>query len=305
MSKVTRPSEDAMSSMQRFARALWLLQVIAMAIGLATLPNVANSRQPDAAVAAHPIVSLQFDDASGVLWKATPRALARSLNEGRTWQRVRLPASAQDGIASLAIPAGGGKTIYVATAGSGVLRSGDSGRTWQERNRGLPKDDVIALAAHSTQPRTVFAYVAHKGIFRSTNAGLTWQFFNRGPADRLVQFAHSNMPSKTGTGWLFAATSKGVRRAMTCHCKWQSAGQLSISFRTVANDAALPARIYAAARDGLFISPDGGDHWTRMRSPVAPITALESTSSGRLYGAINGKLIRSINRGVTWEFVAE
>jgi hypothetical protein len=113
------------------------------------------------------------------------------------------------------------------------------------------------------------------------------------------------MPSKTGTGWLFAATSKGVRRAMSCHCGWQSAGQLSFSFRAVENDAALPARVYAAARDGFFISPDGGDHWVRMRSPVAPITALESTSSGSLYGAINGKLIRSTNRGVTWEYISE
>lgn len=278
------------------------LQAIAVLLGLTTLVSVAKSRQPDAAVASNPIVSLQFDDASGMIWKATARSIAVSVNEGRTWQPVRLPASAQGNISSLTISAGVAKMVYVAVARSGVLRSHDDGRTWVAYRRGLPKSDVIALAAHSTQPRTVFAYVARIGFFHSTNAGVTWQFLNQGPTEPLVQFVHSNMPSKNGTGWLIAATSKGVRRAMICHCKWESAGQLPLSIGVVANDVVLPARVYAAARDGFFISPDGGNHWIRMQSPVAPITALESTSSGRLYGAINGRLIRSKNRGVTWEF---
>lgn len=281
------------------------LQAIAVLLGLATLVSDAKSRQPDAAVAWKPIVSLQFDDASGLIWKATARSIAVSANEGRTWQPVRLPAWAQGNIAFLTISAGVVKMVYVAVAGSGVLRSRDDGRTWVAHQQGLPKNDVIALSAHSTEPRTVYAYVARIGIFRSKDAGVTWQFLNHGPTEPLVQFVHSNMPSKTGAGWLLAATSKEVRHAIICHCKWQNAGQLPFSVNVVANDAVWPTRVYAAARDGFFISPDGGSHWIRMQSPVAPITALESTSSGRLYGAINGKLIRSKNRGVTWEYTAE
>lgn len=294
-----------MGTLQRNTRAILLLQAASVPFGLAVLQNLAKSRQQDIATAPPAIVSLQFDEAGGALWKATSRTLAVSLNEGRTWRSVRLLQSANVPIASLAVSAGGGRTIYVASTESGVLRSWDGGRTWTARSQGLPDANVVALAAHSTQPRTIYAYIPQKGIFRSTNAGGTWQFFNRAPAESLVQFAHTTRRSKTGTGWLFAATRKGVLRAMDCLCKWQSAGQLMLSFGAIANDPAWTARVYAAAQGGFFISPDGGDHWIRMRSPVAPITALASTSSGRLYGAINGKVIRSVDRGVTWEYIAE
>jgi len=292
-----------MGLMEQCTRRGRLLRAGIFLIGLAALPDAAESARSNGAET--PVVSLAFDDAGGVLWKATSRSIAQSINDGRTWRPVRLPASMQGNITSLTISSGTAKSIYVATRGSGVSRSLNGGRTWVASNQGLPAGEVIALAAHSTRPRTVYAYVAGIGIFRSTNAGATWQFFNRGPDAHLVQLAHSNMSSEVGRGWLFAATRRGVRRAMDCFCKWQNAGRVSVGFITVATDSAWPDRIYAGARDGFFISPDGGAHWVRMRSPVAPVTALASTLSGKLYGAINGKVIRSANRGVTWEYIAE
>jgi photosystem II stability/assembly factor-like uncharacterized protein len=295
--------ENAMSSRQQRERLILLFATITISIGLGTLLSVAEAGQPHAAAA--PIVGLEFDDVTGALWKATPRSLARSLNQGQTWTPVALPALAQGNLVALSISAGRAKTIYAAITGSGVLVSQDGGRTWIAHNRSLPNSNVIALTAHSTQPSTVYAYVVGKGIFQSRNAGATWYFVDQGPSESVMQLAHSNMPSRVGTGWIFAATSKGVRRTMDCFCGWHSAGAIRLSFNLVASDAAWPARVYAAAREGLFISPDGGDHWIRMREPVATVTALVSTQSGRLYGAINGKLISSVNRGVTWEFVVK
>jgi len=289
-----------MSLLERLARSVTLLGAMTVSMGLAALPNAAESGQPHPTAA--PIVSLEFDDVSGALWKATPGSLARSLDEGLTWIPVVLPVASRGRIASLTISAGRSKTIYVAVIGAGVLHSHDGGRSWLLRNQGLPSLEVVALAAHSTQPRTVYANVAGNGIFRSRDAGATWHLVDRGPAESVIQLVHLSMPNESGTGWLFAATSKGVRRAKDCFCGWQSAGAVRLSFRVVATDAGWPSRVYAAAREGLFISPDGGDHWIRMREPVAAITALASTPSGRLYGAINGKLISSVNRGVTWEY---
>jgi photosystem II stability/assembly factor-like uncharacterized protein len=285
---------------ERPTRSVSLVGAMAVSMGLAALPNAAELGQPHPTAA--PIVSLGFDNVSGALWKATPGSLARSLDEGLTWIPVVLPIASRDGIASLTISAGRSKTIYVAIVGAGVLHSYDGGRSWLVRNQGLPSLEVLALAAHSTQPRTVYANVGGKGIFRSRDAGATWHLVDRGPAESVVQLVHSSMPSKSGTGWLFAATSKGVRRTMDCFCGWQSAGAVRLNFRVVASDAGWPTRLYAAAREGLFISPDGGDHWLRTREPYAAITALASTPSGRLYGAINGKLIKSVNRGITWEY---
>lgn len=284
------------------AQAVWALGDLTVSIGLLALPGAVKSAPPPSAP---PIIALEFDDASGELWKATSRSLAHSLNEGRTWKSVALPAAATGNIVSLTISAGRAKTIYVAVVGSGVLHSHDGGRTWLARNQGLSNGDVVTLAAHSSQPRTVYAYVVGKGIFRSRDAGANWRFVDQGPRESVVQLAHSRMPSGSGTGWLFAATRKGIRRAMDCFCGWHKAGEVALNFHVVASDTGWRERVYAAAREGLFISQDGGDHWIRMRSPVAAITALVSTPSSRLYGAINGILIRSDDRGVTWEFIAK
>jgi len=291
-----------MRPLRKCAQTLWALGNVTVSVGLAALPGAARSAPP---ITAPPIIALAFDDASGGLWKATSQSLAHSLNEGRTWKSVALPATAKGNIVALTISAGRAKTIYVAVVGSGVLQSHDGGRTWLARNQGLSNSEVVTLAAHSTQPRTVYAYVVGKGIFRSRDAGASWNLVDHGPRESVVQLAHSSMLSGIGTGWLFAATRKGVRRAIDCFCGWQKAGIVELSFRVVASDPVWRDRVYAAAPEGLFISHDGGGHWTRMQSPVAAITAFASTPTRRVYGAINGKLIRSENRGVTWEFVAE
>ena len=290
-----------MTTGQKNARFLWLLGVVSISVQLTTVSNAAEptgSRTPRAT-----IVSLEFDEASHTLWKATATSLARSRDEGRTWIPVALPATAKGDIAAVSISAGSAKMIYVAVAGSGVLRSQDGGRTWAPRNKGLPAATVVTLDAHSGLARTIFAYIAGKGIFRSQNAGASWHLVDRGPRETVVQLVHSSMPSGIGTGWLFAATRQGVRRTMDCFCGWHNAGRLATDLRVVATDVDWRERVYAAGREGLFISPDGGDDWIRMRSPVGLITALVSTPSRKLYGAMNGHLIRSTDRGVTWDYI--
>lgn len=133
-----------MNLIQQYGYPVRLIQTIAISIGLAALPNTAKSGQRNVTAAA-PIVSLQFDDTRGVLWKATPRTLARSLNEGRTWRPMRLPASAQGNIASLTISAGSTKTIYVAVVGSGVLRSRMVGALGWRATRGCPMATLSRL----------------------------------------------------------------------------------------------------------------------------------------------------------------
>jgi photosystem II stability/assembly factor-like uncharacterized protein len=290
-----------MTTMQKTAAFSWL---ISAAFTCVQLIMPCNAAEPSHAPARRPtIVSLEFDEASQTLWKATSTSLAHSTDEGRTWVAVALPRTAKGEIAAISISAGSNKLIYLAVIGSGMLRSDDGGRTWTSRNKGLPDGDVITLDAHSSLASTVFAYIPRKGIFISRNAGVSWHFVDPGPHETVSQLVHSNMPSGTGNGWLFAATRAGPHRTMDSSYGWHNPSQLATDLRVVATDAAWRERVYVAGREGLFISPDGGDSWIRMRSPVALITALASTPHGTLFGAINGNLIRSRDRGVTWDYV--
>ncbi|OGB26703.1 MAG: hypothetical protein A3I66_03845 [Burkholderiales bacterium RIFCSPLOWO2_02_FULL_57_36] len=236
--------------------------------------------------------------------KATAKTLSQSNDQGQTWTRVALPPSAAKAdVAAVAISAGDKRVLYIAGPGLGVFRTKDGGRSWTAANQGLPNRRVVALTTHADQADTVYAYVTGKGIFRSQDAGARWRLMDRGPREKILHFVHSNMPGSMETGWLFAATSEGVRRSMDCFCGWHKAGELVGKVESVAYDPDEPQRVYAGTAKGLFVSADGGEQWTSMKSPASVITALTAAPSGVLYAGANGSLFLSRDRGETWEKV--
>ena len=250
------------------------------------------------------IVALAYDPSADLLLKAYARALYRSGDGGQSWQEIRLAPLANGHIASVAASPAGKGVMYVVGPGAGVLRTDDGGTTWVERNEGLPSRDVIAVAAHTSQPDTVYVVVSDHGVYRSQDAGKTWRLMDRSVQGGIRQFVHSNMAGSMQTGWLFAATPKGIRRVMDCFCLWQDAGELGSEAYSVAHDRTLPEHIYAATGKGLFRSTDGGENWVQTASPGSKIVALAFAREGTLY-AINedGTLFGSADQGATWNQV--
>ena len=248
-----------------------------------------------------PIIALGFDAASKTLIKADAKALYRSSDGGRKWVSMALPAAAKGHLAAVAVAPKGNGALYVAGPGVGVLRSEDGGRSWVARNDGLPDGTVIALSVHADQPDTVYASVSGQGIYRSEDGGGSWRLMDKGPRQEIVQFVHSNMPGSMQTGWLFAATAKGVSRAMDCFCGWRDAGGLSGKVSAVSYDPGEPRRVYAATTDGLFLSVNGGEKWTKALSPSKGITALLATPVALYAATGDGKLYRSADRAKTWK----
>lgn len=282
-----------LDSLVRMFGAVAMITTLLFGAGIA--PS-AELKQQDGSV-----VALAYDSGTDTLLKAYARALYRSGDGGKSWRKMAI-ASLEDGqIASMsASPAGQGVT-YVTGPGLGVLRTDDGGKTWTERNEGLPKRDVIAVAAHTTEPETVYVVVPDHGAYRSQDAGKSWRLMDRGTREGIRQLIHSDMAGSMQTGWLFAATAKGVRRAMDCFCLWQDAGKLGTEAHSVTYDPRQPEHMYSATEKGLLRSTDGGENWVQITSPDSGMVALAFARSGTLYAiSEKGTVFRSADQGGTW-----
>jgi len=247
------------------------------------------------------IVALAYDSGTDTLLKAYPRAVSRSSDRGQSWKSIALPSSENGRIAGMATSPAGKGVIYVVGQGLGVLQSEDGGNSWIARNDGLPSRDVTAVAAHTTLPETVYIVVQGHGVYRSQDGGKSWRLMDRSSQEGIRQLIHSNMAGSMQTGWLFAATSKGIRRSMDCFCLWQDAGKLESEAYSVTYDPARPEHIYAATEKGIFRSAGGGENWVEATSPGPKLAALAFAWPGVLYAAgEDGTLFRSTDQGDTW-----
>ncbi|MCH6559137.1 hypothetical protein IH799_02150, partial [candidate division KSB1 bacterium] len=69
-------------------------------------------------------------------------------------------------------------------AGSGIYKTTNGGKSWQELTNGIPEGDKgrIGLAVSRTNPKVLYAVVEHaeeSGVYRSKNKGKSWKKVNK------------------------------------------------------------------------------------------------------------------------------
>lgn len=181
-------------------------------------PNAINVTRPSG------VRALAVDPRDGHLLKATSEGLFQSLDAGKSWQAMMLPADiVGKGMSQVAIHKDQPDTIYIAGEQIGIWRSRDAGKTWDKVTRSLPNDSVTALALHSNgyprdDSKSLFAWVAGIGMFESRDEGDTWKRPpDKGPPNlNVLALAHSALPGSMQTGWLYASTPDGAYLSMDC-----------------------------------------------------------------------------------------
>jgi photosystem II stability/assembly factor-like uncharacterized protein len=148
----------------------------------------------------------------------------------------------------------------------------------------------------------VYAVVAGQGIYRSENRGERWRNVDKGPRGQMRQLIHSGLEGSMQTGWLFAATDKGVYRAMDCFCGFRKAGNLPEAVAAVVHDPRQPKELFAVAGKQVFATADGGEQWQAAGSLGTEVRALAYSPSGVLYALLaDGRVVRSKDKGRSWE----
>jgi uncharacterized protein (TIGR03437 family) len=208
-------------------------------------------------------------------------------------------------VIALAIDASGPQTVYAATVGGGLFKTGDGGATWQD----LPAISalVASVAADPNRSGVVYAGVfnnlANGSIRKSIDGGVTWvtvlptraAIFNItiDPANSDVLYAPT-----VGLG-AFKSTDGGQNwspmLALTPAAIW-----------TLALDPANSQILYAGTNeDGIWKSTDAGNTWQHVGSvgpfPVYSLIVDRSAAHTIYAGANGGGLWASSDGGGIWQ----
>ncbi len=193
--------------------------------------------------------------------------LFKTLDAGRTWSRLPLPAGTFSGLTR--DPRDG--TLWV--TGFGIARSTDGGLTWVAPGGISPADFLVDLAVDPSSPRVLYAagyrpppsrFEPSEGrLYKSTDGGASW--------------------TRTDAG---LAGSFGVQRVLVSPARSQV--------------------IYAASFSILFRSADAGAHWDRVaEAPQSGnITDLAAGPDGTLYAATGNTGVYSSPDGLVWTSIS-
>ena len=166
--------------------------------------------------------------------------------------------------------------ILFAGTSQALLRSMDSGDSWQHISNGLPQGWVteIAISPDFRTDGIMFAATEKHGVLRSIDRGNSWQSVNNGlhldemagQQGRVTGLAISPLFSTDGT--LFASVffqenrSGGTFRSTDAGSTWQAVHTgIAMWDVTPSPNFATDHTIFTGSDQGVFKSDDDGDSW--------------------------------------------
>lgn len=224
---------------------------------------------------------------------------------GATWRY--LGQSPIDDVRAVAISSANPEMIVF--VGESVYISFDGGRTWRERNHGLPAHR-FEVRAHPADPATLLAYTwtrdnfGHNRLFVSKDRGYTWTFLTEQgnglqfDADHSTLYRYGQVLYRSvngGSSWQTLSLPGGTT--------WQA------PFSRVFAHPSQPHTLYFVACNTrnpiqrIYISRNRGESWnvlTEMHGNIGS-AGLFFAGEGLLYLVPFHRAYRSADGGVTWK----
>jgi photosystem II stability/assembly factor-like uncharacterized protein len=209
----------------------------------------------------------------------------------QTWAPAHCALAGHD-ISALAWDARAPEILFIGTAAGALLRSGDSGQSWEPAGNGLPERKIWSIAPDPHAPAgALYAGVDGGHLFQSTDGGASWR----------------ELP--------------GIRDLPDAEHWWGPFGPAI--FHSILPVAGQPGRIYAGLSVvGVLASEDGGASWrdataniprmphdgTEDRLPeLADIhkLALHPGDPRRLYATTHYGTFRSDDGSASWQSIGD
>ena len=232
-------------------------------------------------------------DASGTgLAVSATGTIFRTSNFGQQWSALSNSFPSLSKVAF--VPGSNGQQAWVASSGNtALLRTNDSGQTWQPIASSGNLNNLSLLAAPSAQ--AVYAGSSSR-IFKTINQGQSWQEVTpaTGQIWRSLSFVNSSTGwASTNSGAIFRTTDGG--QSWTEPSPGQFDTQVHVLFQT-------PDRGYAAAFRSFYQTDNGGADWQLLAAEAfsTHISALHATDSGFMLAVLGNTSFATTDGGTNW-----
>jgi photosystem II stability/assembly factor-like uncharacterized protein len=207
----------------------------------------------------------------------------------------------QPGIHSIVVDPRDENHIHIAISCAGVFETGDGGKTWEVRNKGLRADflpnpesdighDPHILVAAPSDPDTLWQQ-NHCGIFRSTDAAKNWKDVSEAEGPARFGFAIAVADDNPDQAWVAPANSDITRTAIKgalCICRTDDGGKswkelrrglpqqncFDIVYRH-ALASSTDALAFGTTTGNLFFSPDRGETWQALNNYLPMVYSVQ------------------------------
>jgi photosystem II stability/assembly factor-like uncharacterized protein len=231
----------------------------------------------------------------------TESGLFASRNGGRDWD-VEAPSTILGSIFALSFSKDGQRAL--ASTGAGLFSS-DADHDW--RNAQAPWGALPGRTIVRGNESGRFYLAGNSGLYRSDDWGASWSSAGNGLPE---QVATVLLVSQADPETLYAVVQGSVWASLDGAHSWASRGAeiFQSSIDALAMDSRQSGRIWAAGRDRLFRSDDGGVGWNELGKPLPEVNTRVhgiAASDEAIVLATDRGIYRSIDNGEKWTLITD
>lgn len=197
--------------------------------------------------------------------------IIKSIDCSRNWSEAYLDTRADKALTAVAVGLDDNKIIYAGNSAGEILKSSDSGATWQTINR--VGDTVTKILVDPNSPATIYIATKTKGIFKAESDGLTWININDGLKDYAGAYEYRSLIlDLSQSNSLLLASKYGLLRSKDGGLNWEPIKLITPAGSTDIYSVAINPRngqeIYYSTASTFYKTIDGGINWVTKRLPT-------------------------------------